>query len=260
MYLLFLTVSFAASIVGSICGIGGGVLIKPILDATGVMSVSEVSFLSGCTVLSMSLVSIGRAAREKKLEISPDSTLPLAIGAAAGGVLGRIVFQNIKAAVGSEDTVGLIQAAVLLLITATTFVYTLKKEKIRGFRVENRLFSLLIGVILGCMSVFLGIGGGPINLMVLGFFFSMETKTAAMSSLFIILLSQIAGFLEMGLRGSIPDVSLPYLLLMVAGGILGASLGRRINKKLQNAQVTRLFEILMVIIMGINVFNIVKFL
>lgn len=82
MIFVFFMVSFLASIAGSICGIGGGVLIKTILDATGVMSVSEVSFLSGCTVLSMSLVSIGRSALEKKMEVKMSTTLPLAIGAA----------------------------------------------------------------------------------------------------------------------------------------------------------------------------------
>ncbi len=37
-------VSLLASIVGSICGIGGGVIIKPVLDAMNVMSVSCIQF------------------------------------------------------------------------------------------------------------------------------------------------------------------------------------------------------------------------
>ena len=32
---IFLTISFLASTVGAICGIGGGVIIKPVLDAFG---------------------------------------------------------------------------------------------------------------------------------------------------------------------------------------------------------------------------------
>ena len=51
MIVVFFAVSLLASIVGSICGIGGGVIIKPVLDALDVMSVSCISFLSGCTVL-----------------------------------------------------------------------------------------------------------------------------------------------------------------------------------------------------------------
>lgn len=35
IYLVFLIVCFGASIVGAICGIGGGVIIKPVLDSFG---------------------------------------------------------------------------------------------------------------------------------------------------------------------------------------------------------------------------------
>ena len=52
IFICFL-ISFIASTVGAICGVGGGVIIKPVLDLFGVASVSTVSFLSGCTVLSM---------------------------------------------------------------------------------------------------------------------------------------------------------------------------------------------------------------
>ena len=37
MYLLFFIISFGASIIGAICGIGGGVIIKPVLDASGTL-------------------------------------------------------------------------------------------------------------------------------------------------------------------------------------------------------------------------------
>ena len=56
--LIFLIVSLGASIVGAICGVGGGIIIKPILDTIGMMSVSSISFLSSCTVLSMSIISV----------------------------------------------------------------------------------------------------------------------------------------------------------------------------------------------------------
>ena len=50
MIILFI-ISLLASVVGAICGIGGGVIIKPLVDALNIMPVSEISFLSGCTVL-----------------------------------------------------------------------------------------------------------------------------------------------------------------------------------------------------------------
>lgn len=89
LYLIFLGVSFGASVVGAICGIGGGVLIKPILDAFGVLSVASISFLSGCTVLSMSCYSVLKARLSKESLVDLKTGTPLAIGAAIGGVAGK---------------------------------------------------------------------------------------------------------------------------------------------------------------------------
>ena len=45
--ILIFCVSFFASIAGAICGIGGGVIIKPVLDMLGLASVATISFLFG---------------------------------------------------------------------------------------------------------------------------------------------------------------------------------------------------------------------
>ena len=58
--LIFFLVALAASVAGAICGIGGGVIIKPVLDLLHLETVTAISFLSGCTVLSMSCYSVGR--------------------------------------------------------------------------------------------------------------------------------------------------------------------------------------------------------
>ena len=76
---------------------------------------------------------------------------------------------------------GMTQAVVLIAITLGTLVYTLCKEKIRTKHCRQIWLCVLIGLVLGIMSSFLGIGGGPINLVVLAYFFSMSTKEAALS-------------------------------------------------------------------------------
>ena len=104
-----------------------------------------------------------------------------------------------------------------------------------------------------------GIGGGPINLMVLGFFFSMATKEAALASLYIIMFSQITSLGQTVITGTIPDVQLIYLVVMVIGGILGGNIGSRINKKIDEDKVDKLFMLLMLIIIFINIYNTYKF-
>lgn len=259
MVMVFFLVSLLSCIAGSICGIGGGVIIKPVLDATGVMSVSSISFLSGCTVLAMSVVSVYKNLKAKNTKMDLKIATALAIGAAIGGVVGKIMFQQLKTAVGNEAAVGLTQAIVLIVITLGTLVYTIYKHKITTKHFKNIALCIVIGLILGIMSSFLGIGGGPINLVVLGFFFSMSTKEAALSSLYIILFSQITSLFQTLFTATVPDVSITYLVMMIIGGILGGTIGSRINKKINEASVDKLFIFLMVVIVLTNIYNAVKF-
>ncbi len=110
----------------------------------------------------------------------------------------------------NQNAVGAVQAGCLALVTLGTFLYTLYKSRIRSHRVENMAACVVIGGFLGLMSSFLGIGGGPINLAVLFFFFGMDTKTAAQNSLYIILFSQIANLLTTIVTGSVPAFQAPF--------------------------------------------------
>ena len=260
IYLIFLVVCFAASIVGAICGIGGGVIIKPVLDSFGVLDVTAISFLSGCTVLSMTTYSVLKNKISGESHVSMKTGLPLAIGAAVGGLIGKWLFSYVKSLSSDPNKVGAVQALCLLIVTLGTLIYTIYKAKIKTYKVENAIVCVLIGVFLGIMSSFLGIGGGPINLVVLFFFFSMSTKIAAENSLYIIFFSQIASLISTIVSGSVPDFQIGVLILMVAGGIAGGICGRAINKKIDEKTVDKLFIALMVLMIVINIYNIFKFI
>jgi uncharacterized membrane protein YfcA len=153
--------------------------------------------------------------------------------------------------------VGGVQAIALGIITLGTLLYTLNKSRIKTRTTSNKLVCLVIGLLLGIMSSFLGIGGGPINLVVLGYFFSMDTKTAAANSLYIILFSQLASLIATLISG-VPEFRILALILMVAGGIGGGIVGRKLNKKMDNRAVDKLFIGLMILIVGICVYNAVR--
>lgn len=260
-YLIIIMVCFFSSVVGAICGIGGGVIIKPVLDATGVMAVTTVSFLSGCTVLSMSVVSLYKNLRAKHdFEFDKLFATVLALGGVAGGLAGKELYQGILSRLTDSSKVGAIQAFVLMLVTAGTLIYTVFKEKIHTKNVESRAVIFVIGVILGIMSSFLGIGGGPINLVVLFFLFSMATKQAAMYSIYVIMFSQISSLLSTVIKGNVPEFKPEVLLLMVACGISGGLAGSKINKKIDNKTVDKLFIGLMGLIICINIYNIFRYI
>lgn len=256
---LFLLVSFVASIVGSICGIGGGVIIKPVLDSFGILDVKTISFLAGCTVLSMSTYSVIMTKLKNESHVNMKFAAPLAIGGAIGGIIGKKMFQSLIIAY-NQNLVGGTQAGILIVITLGTLIYTLYKNKIQTHRVTNILISLVVGLFLGIISSFLGIGGGPINLVVLFFFFSMPTKVAAQNSLFIILFSQLTSLLSTLITHTVPNFDILLLLLMIFGGVLGGYYGRKINNTIEEKRVEHLFIGIMGVIILINIFNMIKFL
>ena len=257
MDILFFVVAFLSSIVGAICGIGGGVVIKPVLDMLQMGAPATINFLSGCTVLSMSLYSVSKALRSGDSKVEMSTGTPLALGAALGGVVGKEMFSAVKAFFDGSPMVGGVQAVALGIITLGTLLYTLNKSLIKTRTTSNKLVCLVIGLLLGIMSSFLGIGGGPINLVVLGYFFSMDTKTAAANSLYIILFSQLASLIATLISG-VPEFRILALILMVAGGIGGGIVGRKLNKKMDNRAVDKLFIGLMVLIVGICVYNAIR--
>ena len=238
----------------AICGIGGGVIIKPVLDAFQMMDVSTISFLSGCTVLSMTTYSVIKSKMSKTNSINSKTALPLALGAAVGGILGKWLFSLLTDCFPISK-VGAVQSICLMLITIGTLVYTIYKAKIKTYHVTSPVFSCIIGVVLGLLSSFLGIGGGPINLVILFFFFSMSTKEAAENSLYIIFFSQIASLLSSVVTSSIPAFDPVVLIFMVIGGIAGGIFGRGLNKKISEKTVDKLFIGLMVVIIFINIYN-----
>ncbi|MBQ8371336.1 MAG: sulfite exporter TauE/SafE family protein [Clostridia bacterium] len=259
--ILFFLVSLTASVVGAICGIGGGVIIKPSLELLAADGASTISFLSACTVLAMSLFSVLRGLFSERGGTPRLRTCtPLAIGAVCGGVLGNLLFGMVRSMFTVSDKVGGIQAICLAVITAGTFLYTLFKDKIRTRSLDGILPCLLIGLVLGIVSSFLGIGGGPINLVVLFYFFGMDTKSAAASSLYIILFSQLANIITTVATASIPRFEWYILVLMIAGGIIGGIVGRGICAKIKSKTVDRLFLCLMVVIILISIYNSIRYL
>ena len=249
----YFIISLLASIAGAICGIGGGVIIKPSLDLFHLDSVATVSFLSGCTVLAMSCYSVTKSLCSGDNKVDLKLGTPLAIGAALGGVAGKQMFSAISAQF--QESAGAVQAACLFLITLGAVVYTICKDKICTKHIQSKAVCVVVGLLLGIMSSFLGIGGGPINLVVFYYFFSMDTKTAAQNSLYVILISQITSLLATIGTQSVPPFAWSSLLLMVAGGICGGMLGRICNKKMDNKAVDRLFLGLMLVIMAISLYN-----
>lgn len=250
-------ISFGASVIGAISGIGGGILAKPVLDALGILDIQAISFSTACMVLAMAVISLWRKRLDHvRLEWRVASFL--AVGSVLGGLLGRLLFQQLIDWFALNRAVQLIQTGLLLIMTVFVLVYCLKKGHLASYRMGHPLLCIGIGLLLGGISSFLGIGGGPLNIAVLYLCFSMDGKTAAKNSLYIILCSQIASLTQMVLAGQIPAVSPLAVALMVLGGVAGALAGSRIAGRLSVLQTERVFLGLLVGILVLCGFNFIR--
>lgn len=252
-------VCFLASLLGPLCGIGGGVIIKPVVDAMGVMGIDTVSFLSSVSVLVMSLSTLAQNAFARSSSINSRSLMPIAIGSAVGGVAGKIAFNQMISALPNADLVGAAQAAVLIVLSVLVLVYTLNKDRIGGVELRGSAPQALAGFFAGACWSFLGIGGGPFNLAILVFFFSMESKTAAQASLFIIAFSQTASLIYTLASGSVPDFSLVVLVGMSLMAVMGSVVGRGLSKRMDSATIDRLYVLALLLIIVISLYNFARF-
>jgi len=258
MIIVIICVSLSATLIGAISGIGGGVIIKPALDALDLYATETVNFLSGTTVLAMTTVSLIKN-RYGSIKVHAGIATPLAIGGVLGGAAGKQFFSLLQATGIRDSLLGMTQNSILVLLTVAVFIYVLKKEKIYTLHINNRPVAFFAGVVLGVFSSFLGIGGGPINIMVLSFLFSMETKEAALNSLYVIFFSQLSTLLLNLFQGTVPQVDILILMMMIMSGIIGALLGRRLSQRLTNMHIDRLFLGVMILIIGLSISNVFRF-
>lgn len=255
--LLYFLIAIGATTVGSMTGTGGGVIIKPLLDVIHGFDVETISLLSSITVFSMSVVSVGKHL-VYKTEIPHGTAVSVAMGAVAGGFLGQKILTAVVAALGLSALVTVVQNVILFLLILWVYLYMKKKEQIQSLHLGSVGMSFLVGIFLGICSAFLGIGGGPINVALIIFLFSFDTKTATVCSLVIILFAQLAKLGTVVVTGGLGRYDLSMAPVMVLGAVSGGALGSFLNKKLSEGGVEHAFQAVQLIVLSITAFNIVK--
>lgn len=259
VFILLFLVSLAASIVGSISGIGGGVIIKPVMDSFGLFPVSTINFLTSCTVLSMTVATLFRS-RNSGIVVEKRVSTILALGGIIGGYVGKELFRLLRALFDSEAIAGIFQYVLLTILTSWVLYFTIRKQYFTPRQYKGFFITICIGVLLGGIASFLGIGGGPINIAVLYLLFAMDSKTAALNSIFIIFFSQATNVFSTIALHQVPQFDIPVLLLMIAGGVSGGFIGPWISKKLTLRGVDMLFCAIMGIIILISIYNLAGFI
>lgn len=255
MAFIYLMIGLLATTVGAIAGLGGGVIIKPVLDAFGHYDIATIGVLSSSTVFAMSIVSLGKKIKAG-IKLDGKRTFSIAIGATIGGIIGKQLFQSFMKMLNNESAAKTIQAIILTVLMLIVFILVNNKDKIKTKNIKSLIVCFFVGIILGTISSFLGIGGGPINVAILALLFSMNAKEAAIHSIFIIFFAQLSKLVNISLTSGFAAYNLEMLYYMILGGIGGGILGATLSKKMSNEHINKLFNIVLIIIICINIYNI----
>jgi len=253
--LLFFITSLAASIAGAVGGVGSGIMVKPILELAShleiihTMTAQEISLLSSLAVFTMAFTAFVQ--RRKNLEgFRFDVAISLAIGSTTGGFIGRAIFDM----VGYNLAVA--QGVVMIIVMGILLLHQIFESKITPLKLQRVPTYIILGTCLGMIAAFLGIGGGPLNLSSLNFFFSMDLKVAALYSLFVIMFAQGANLGSWWFRdGGWPNVEPHLIIAVVVGSVLGAIIGATLYKKMDAKALKKIYSGVLIFVILISIVN-----
>ena len=250
---IYSAVILVATTLGAFVGLGGGVIIKPVLDFIGQEPRMQVDFLSAAAVFTMSVVSTGKCIKQKK-KFDIAIILFIAAGSIAGGWLGSAVMDYIGTLI-AQQTIRCIQAFVLAALLTAVSIYVSKSSF--SFDIKNKLAILLVGLVLGFFASFLGIGGGPINVAVLALFFSMSVKESAVYSIAIIFFSQLSKLITIFATAGIEPYMHQWktLIFILPAAVIGGFIGSSLNRKFDEKLIRKVFVTVMVLLVILNIYN-----
>jgi uncharacterized membrane protein YfcA len=245
----------AAGLFGSLLGLGGGILIVPLLTLGFNLPLLTAVGVSLVCVIVTSGASAGVYLERRVANLRLGMVLELftAIGALGGGLAAFIL---------PEALLELLFAALLLYVAVTmarrsdpppatdettaagtdlaptpdpSFLATLSGP---GYRVRHLRFGLVGSVVAGITSALLGIGGGLVKVPVMHVIMGVPLRVATATSNLMIGITASASAIIYLLRGGID----PYVASPTAVGVfVGASIGSRIAHRIHLRVLRALF-------------------
>ncbi len=241
---------FIAALIAAMTGIGGGIIIRPILSTTD-LPVLVVGFYASSAILSSTLYSICLSV-VKKESIDLKLVFYLSSGAFIGGVIGNRIL-NLLLENFSANYVVAVQSILLILTLCFVLIATVFNFKIyKDF--HSKVLMVLIGILIGTISIFIGIGGGILNVIVLDLFFKMKRQDLVVNSLLMILISQTASIIMMLANGILAEVHTQTLLYIISAALIGGIIGKELSIRVASSISRNLFIIVICLVIGLNVY------
>ncbi len=147
-----------------------------------------------------------------------------------------------------------IQGLILGVFLVVSVIY-INLKNAKSLNIKNPIAVVAVGFALGSIASFLGVGGGPINVAFLVFFFSMTMKEAAVYSVGTIFFSQLSKLISTVISGTVPQVDAVMIIAAVVCAVCGGILGAKANKKGNEKTIKTIFTVVVAAIAVVNFYN-----
>jgi len=234
---------------GTLIGAGGGFLLVPLL-----LFMDPLSSPSAVTGLSLSIVAAnalsGSLAYARKRRIDYHVAIALGLASISGTVIGALLTASIPRR-SFEALFGVLMLALALLIlwrpvrpatpSAAPLETGVPPTPAPGYLYVGLPASFLVGLVSGAM----GIGGSPLQVVVLTHLMHVPVRTAMPTSQFMVLLSTVGGVLAHVFRHEF-EPELVTLLSLGAGALVGAQVGAALSEQISGGVLVRLMALALV--------------
>ncbi|MDH4223879.1 MAG: sulfite exporter TauE/SafE family protein [candidate division Zixibacteria bacterium] len=248
--ILMAGVGVLAGLYGSILGLGGGVLLVPILTLFFKIPIHSAIGTSLLCVIATSSTAATSYVQNKLADVRLGMTLELAttLGAICGGIIAGFFHGNVLSVIFSF----------ILLYSAISMLSKKENENKdmqlssngtmrnaptgTSYQVKNLPAGLGLSFLAGNFSGLLGIGGGVIKVPAMYLFMGIPLKIATATSNFMIGVTACAGAFIYYFRG---DIDILISGISILGIFLGARIGSRIIYKIKTEYIRIAFIIIL---------------
>jgi len=249
--LLMLVGGVAAGLFGSLLGLGGGLLIVPLLTLGFGLPLRESVGVSLVCVIVTSSASAGIFLQRRQADLRLGMTLELftAMGAIAGGLFAFLLDERVLAALFAGL---LVYVAVTMARASTAAGSTTQNADRPAGPPYRRLPAAIVGSVgAGVFSALLGVGGGTVKVPVMHLLMGIPLRVAtATSNLMIGITASASAFVYL-IRGGI-DV---YAVGPTAVGVfIGATIGSRFGGRVH----VRVLRLLFVVVLLFTAFEMAR--
>ncbi len=242
--IVLLLIGGIGGILSGFLGIGGGVVLIPLLVYWGGISVKAAASVSLVVIIFASLSGIYAHRRNIDLKIGAWLAVSSVVGALAGAYLGNWVSEVLLKTI---FMLVVLAAALMLVLPRNEGCESPKRDLGNRESGKRQYKALLIGLGQGILTGMLGVGGGFIIVPLMICFLDMPTVSAIGTSLAVIFFSGLSGLV---LKAATHQVVLATVLWVILGAVPGAQIGAWAANNCQPRRLQLSLLILLLIILG----------